>query len=157
MVAEAHPFCYISGSDPSDPSAPRRAAQEVRGNLSKSKDKLPGLVADAAGWALERKTLDPVLLDVRGLCSYADFLLVLGGSSGRQVRAIAESIRRGMRADGHKTLGSEGTDEGRWVLLDYGEVVVHIFLDELRDFYDLESLWAEAPRLGMNVPSKATS
>ena len=124
-------------------------------NLSKSKVQLPAAVADAVGWALEKNSLDPVLLDVRGLCSYADFLLVLGGRSGRQVRAIAETIRRGMRNDGHRTLGSEGTDEGRWVLLDYGEVVVHVFLDELRDFYDLESLWVEAPRLSMNVPSKA--
>lgn len=123
--------------------------------MSKPQAKLPTIVADATGWALEKKAQEPVLLDVRGLCSYADFLLVLAGSSGRQVRAIAESIRRGMRSDGHRTLGAEGADEARWVLLDYGEVVVHIFLDELRDFYDLESLWVEAPRLSLNVPSKS--
>ncbi len=113
------------------------------------------MVADATGWALEKNALDPVLLDVRGLCSYADFLLILGGRSVRQVRAVAESVRRGMRADGHRTLGSEGLDQGRWVLLDYGEVVVHIFLDELRDFYDLESLWVDAPRIGLDVPPKS--
>lgn len=123
--------------------------------MSKSQKKLPAIVADAMGWALEKKTLDPALLDVRGLCAYADFLLIGGGRSGRQVRAIAESIQRGMRADGHRPLGAEGTDEGRWVLLDYGEVVVHIFQDELRDFYDLESLWAEAPRVPLNVPPKS--
>ncbi len=123
--------------------------------MSKSKAELPTIVADAAGWALEKNALDPALLDVQGLCSYADFLLVLAGKSGRQVRAIAESIRRGMRADGHRTLGSEGADQARWVLLDYGEVVVHIFRDELRDFYDLESLWVEAKRLPLNVPSKS--
>lgn len=123
--------------------------------MSKPQQQLPTLVSDAAGWALERKTLDPALLDVTGLCSYTDFLLILGGKSGRQVRAIAESIQRGMRSDGHRPLGTEGANEGRWVLLDYGELVVHIFLDELRDFYDLESLWVDAPRLGMNVSPKS--
>ncbi|MFH2009060.1 MAG: ribosome silencing factor [bacterium] len=108
---------------------------------------LPPVVAAATGWALEKKALDPVLLDVRGLCAYADFLLVLGGRSTRQVKAVAESISRGMRQDGHRSLGQEGANEGRWVLLDYGEVVVHIFLEELREFYDLESLWVEAPRV----------
>ena len=115
--------------------------------MSDTDKAIPEIVGTVTGWAMEKQALDPVLLDVRGLCSYADFLLVLGGSSTRQVKAIADSIGRGMRKDGHRTLGSEGTDDGRWVLLDYGEVVVHIFLDELREFYDLESLWAEAPRL----------
>ncbi len=109
---------------------------------------------DAVGWALEKKALDPTLIDVRGLCSYADFLLILGATSGRQVRAISETVRRGMRSDGHRTLGSEGADEGRWVLLDYGELVIHIFIDELRDFYDLESLWVDAPRLTLDVPAR---
>jgi ribosome-associated protein len=136
------------------PVRERRTAQEVTGTLSKPQELSP-IAADAMGWALEKKAQDPALLDVRGLCSYADFLLILGGRSSRQVRAVAESIRRGMRSDGHRTLGAEGADEGRWVLLDYGEVVVHIFLEELRDFYDLESLWVEAPRVGLDVPAKS--
>lgn len=107
----------------------------------------PAVVVDALRWAQEKQALDPVLLDVRGICGYADYLLVAAGRSTRQVRAVADAILRGMRQDGHRSLGAEGMDEARWVLLDFGDVVIHVFLEELRDFYDLEGLWAEAPRL----------
>lgn len=106
----------------------------------------PEVVEAAIRYALEKQAMDPVLLDVRGLCSYTDYLLILGGRSSRQVRAVAEAILRGMRKEGHKPYGQEGLDEARWVLLDFGEVVVHTFQENLRDFYDLESLWVDAPR-----------
>ena len=117
---------------------------------------MPAAVLAATKWALEKNAQDPVLLDVRGLCGYTDFILILGGRSARQVKAIGDALARGMRGEGYRTLGYEGTDDGRWVLLDYGEVVVHVFLDELRAFYDLESLWDEAPRVSLQVPGGAS-
>lgn len=104
------------------------------------------MVSAAVDRVLERQALSPVLLDVRGLCGYTDFLLILGGRSPRQVRAVAEGVLRGLREDGYRPFGQEGLDESRWVLLDYSDVVIHILLEDLRDFYELESLWAEAPR-----------
>ena len=107
---------------------------------------LPAVVESAVNRATERQALSPTLLDVRGICGYTDYLLILSGRSSRQVRAIAEALLRGLREDGFRPYGQEGLDDARWVLLDYSDVVVHVFLEELRDFYELESLWAEAPR-----------
>jgi ribosome-associated protein len=104
------------------------------------------VVLAAIRWALEKQALEPVLLDVRGLCSYTDYLLILGGRTSRQVKAVAEALLRGMRTEGYKPFGSEGLDESRWVLLDFGDVVIHVFQEDLREFYDLESLWVDAPR-----------
>jgi ribosome-associated protein len=111
----------------------------------------PDVVQAAVRWALEKQALQPVLLNVQGLCTYTDFLLILGGRSTRQVAAVAESILQGMKQDGFRTIGTEGLDESRWVLMDYGELVVHVFLDELRDFYDLESLWIDARRIELDA------
>ena len=121
--------------------------------MTENADGAPPVVESAIRWALEKQALDPVLMDVRGLCSYTDYLLVLGGRSSRQVRAVAEAILRGMRKDGYKPYGQEGLDEARWVLLDFGDVVIHTFHEDLRDFYDLEGLWAEAPRRQLRAAS----
>jgi ribosome-associated protein len=115
--------------------------------LTEAKKATHPLALAAVRWAGEKSAVDPALLDLRELCSYTDYLLVLGGRSTRQVRAIAEAIVDGMRSEGHRTLGTEGLTEGRWALLDFGRVVVHVFLEELREHYDLESLWDEAPRV----------
>lgn len=101
---------------------------------------------------MERQAISPVLMDVRGLCGYTDYLLILAGRSPRQVRGIAEGVLRGLREDGFRPFGQEGFDEARWVLLDYSDVVLHIFMEDLRDFYELESLWAEAPRWALETP-----
>jgi ribosome-associated protein len=89
-----------------------------------------------------------VVLDVRGLTSFTDFLVVASGTSDRQVRAIGENIEKTVSlANGPKTIGREGYATGDWVLVDFGEVVVHLFNDDQRQFFDLESLWSSAPRL----------
>lgn len=124
-------------------------------SLRKTKEALPPIVSAAVDRVLERQALDPVLLDVRGLCGYTDYLLILGGRSPRQVRAVAEGVLRGLRQDGFRPYGQEGMDESRWVLLDYSDVVIHILLEELRDFYELESLWAEAPRKALVAAAPA--
>jgi len=99
-----------------------------------------------ASICLDKKALDISILDVRGMTSYADYLVLASGESDRQVTAIAEGIDEKLKAQGVRPLGSEGRETGTWVLLDYGEVVVHLFLTEVRASYDLDGLWADAPR-----------
>ena len=97
--------------------------------------------------ALGKKALQVVLLDVRELTSVADAFLICSGRSNRQVTAIAEHVLRFLKKRGKKPLSVEGKNEGHWVLLDYGEVIIHIFYEPLRNFYDLEGLWIDAKRI----------
>lgn len=96
------------------------------------------------------KGLEPVILEVKDLCSFADFFAITSGRSTRQVLAIAHHLEETLSRAGIKPLGVEGLEEGLWVLMDYNDVVIHIFFHPFREFYDLEGLWAEAPR--MDVP-----
>jgi ribosome-associated protein len=96
---------------------------------------------------LERKAIDPVLFDVGGLTSFTDYFLIVAGGSTRQVQAITRHLVRSMRNSGLHALGVEGEQEGQWVLVDFGDLVVHIFYEPVRSFYDLEGLWVEAPRV----------
>ena len=109
----------------------------------------------ALALALDKKALEPVLLDVRELCSFCNYQLVLSGRSDRQVDAIAEGISIGLKADGLRPLGAEGARSGSWALLDYGDFVVHVFLHSAREHYDLEGLWSDAPRIEIDVPADA--
>jgi ribosome-associated protein len=95
----------------------------------------------------ERKARETVLFDVGGLTSMADYFLITSGGSTRQVQAITRHVLRKMRDAGFHSHGVEGEKEGQWVLIDYGDVVLHIFYEPVRSFYDLESLWIEAPRI----------
>lgn len=95
---------------------------------------------------LDKKALDVSILDVRGMTSYADYLVLASGESDRQVTAIADHLDERLKAQGTRPLGSEGRETGTWVLVDYGEVVVHLFYTEVRASYDLDGLWADAPR-----------
>jgi len=104
------------------------------------------LARRAAALALDKKALEVVILDVRGKTSYTDYVVVASGESERQVSATAEHIREQLKATGVTPIGSEGYETGHWVLLDYAEVVVHVFYTEARAFYDLEGLWSDAPR-----------
>lgn len=97
--------------------------------------------------ALERKAKDLTILSVRGLSSFTDYFVVCSGTSDRQVRAIADSIAQRMKESGVLPLGIEGRQAGGWILMDYGDVVVHIFLEPVREFYDMERLWSEAPSM----------
>ncbi|HSO18487.1 MAG TPA: ribosome silencing factor [Desulfosarcina sp.] len=97
--------------------------------------------------ALGKKARDPVLLDVRHLTSLADAFLICHGTSNRQVTAIAEHIQRDLKKQGIKALSVDGLKEGHWVLMDYGHVVVHVFYESTRSFYDLEGLWSDARRI----------
>jgi ribosome-associated protein len=109
----------------------------------------------ALALALDKKALEPVLLDVRDLCSFCNYQLVVSGRSDRQVDAIADGISAGLKAEGLRPLGAEGARTGQWALLDYGDFVVHVFLHAAREHYDLEGLWSDAPRVPIDVPDEA--
>jgi len=97
--------------------------------------------------AAGRKVKDLVILDMRGLTSVADIFIICSGRSNRQVIAIADFIQLDLKNKGIRLLSVEGKQEGHWVLLDYGHVILHVFYEPLREFYDLESLWVDAKRI----------
>ncbi|MBI4639164.1 MAG: ribosome silencing factor [Candidatus Tectomicrobia bacterium] len=101
--------------------------------------------------ALEKKAHNVVVLDVRTLSSVTDYFFICSGNSGRQVQAIADAIHEILKKEGVISLGTEGYQEAKWVLIDYADLVIHIFYDEIRTYYDLESLWGEAPRVELKV------
>ncbi len=129
-------------------STPREA--DVRGR----RESLATAKAAIAA-ALEKKAVEPVLIDVCGRASYADFIGVVSGRSDRQVDAIADGICEAMAERGRRPLGREGSRNGRWVLIDFGDVVLHVFYHPLREVFDLESLWIDAPRVKLQIPAEA--
>jgi ribosome-associated protein len=102
------------------------------------------IVVDAA---LDKKARDVVALDVRESVSFADSFVIATGSSDRHVRSIVDGIEESLRTAGEKPLGIEGAEEGRWVLMDCDDVIVHVFQRDVREHYDLERLWSDAPKL----------
>ena len=108
-----------------------------------------GVVRVAAHAALEKKAIDLAVLDLQGLSSIADFFLVCSARSTTQAETIAEAVRRALRSEGVRPRHNEGSAESGWLLLDYGDVVMHVFLEETRGFYALERLWGDAPLLSV--------
>ncbi len=96
---------------------------------------------------LEKKAENVVILDLENRSSVADYFVVCSGFSDRQVKSIADYVSDEVRELGTKPLSEEGMVEGRWSLIDFGAVIVHVFQDHLRDFYNLEGLWQDAPRI----------
>ena len=105
------------------------------------------VVRVAARAALEKKAIELVVLDLQGLSSVADFFLVCSARSAPQADTIAEAIRGALRAKGVRPRHNEGSAESGWLLLDYGDVVMHVFLEETRVYYALERLWGDAPSI----------
>ncbi|MBN2179513.1 MAG: ribosome silencing factor [Deltaproteobacteria bacterium] len=97
--------------------------------------------------ALKKKAKDLIILKVQELSSFTDFFVICSGSSDRQVQAIADSIETDLKKSGVLPLGIEGGRSGKWILMDYGDVVVHVFYEATREFYDIERLWADAPSM----------
>lgn len=91
---------------------------------------------------LEKKAGSPVIINVREISAFADYFVICSGTSDRQVRAIASSLRENLKKSDLFPLGVEGETEGKWALLDYDDIIVHVFLDSVRAFYDLERLWS---------------
>jgi ribosome-associated protein len=100
----------------------------------------------------DKKALDVVAIDVRGLANFADYFIMCTGRTDRQVKAIHDSVREGMRDRfGLIPTRTEGERERRWILLDYGDCIAHVMLPETREYYRLEQLWADAPRLELDL------
>lgn len=106
------------------------------------------LAAVAARAASDKLGSDTVVLEVGQILAITDAFVITSGANARQVRTIAEEVEEAVKADGGPSpIRIEGLDDARWVLLDYGDFVVHVFLDEARRYYDLERLWSDAPRV----------
>jgi ribosome-associated protein len=135
-----------------------RALAETPARTRASEAELADTKALAVGAmeaALDKHAIAPVLIDVSAMGSYTDFIGIVSGRSDRQVDAIAENICQALKLRGRHLLGQEGTGSGRWTLLDFGAFVIHVFYHPVREFYDLESLWIEAPRVKLDVPPEA--
>jgi ribosome-associated protein len=104
------------------------------------------LLSAIVGYAEDKKAIDVVELDLRGLLGYTDYFLVCSGNTGRQAKAIHDGIHEGLKQE-HHTMPRrvEGSAQGGWIVMDYLDVVVHIFTPETREFYRLEQLWGEVP------------
>jgi ribosome-associated protein len=133
------------------PAAEARPPARGAADLAETRE----LAIAAMEAALDKRALVPILIDVSAMGSYTDFIGVVSGRSDRQVDAIAEGIGLAMKARGIYPLGREGSGTGRWTLLDFGAFVIHVFYHPVREFYDLESLWIEAPRVKLDVPPEA--
>jgi ribosome-associated protein len=104
---------------------------------------------------MAHKGVAPVILRVKGMCAFADYFVIASGTSRRHVMALAQHLEEELARVGVKPLGVEGLQDGHWILLDFNDVVVHIFLQPMREFYDLEGLWAEAEEVTFdNLPSE---
>ncbi|PIE33238.1 ribosome silencing factor [candidate division KSB3 bacterium] len=109
--------------------------------------------------ARDKKALDPVLLEVSEVSTYADYFFICSGRSVIQVKALVSAIEQALKERGILPLHVEGLSEGRWVLLDYDELIIHIFLEETRTFYNLERLWNDVPHTSFaddSAPAEAS-
>jgi ribosome-associated protein len=113
--------------------------------VSPSSVDMPRDVARVVDLLFDRKALEVTLLDLRGVSSATDWFVVAGGTSDTHVGAIADGVIDGLKKDGVRPLNVEGQREGRWVLIDYFDFVVHVFHPAAREFYQLERLWGDAP------------
>ena len=118
-------------------------------------------MTDASSWertlvltrlALEKKACDLVVMDVRGLTSIADYFIICSGRSDRQVQSIAQGLEENSAEHGIRLFAVEGTGRGHWVLMDFSDVIVHIFYEPVRKFYDLDGLWGHAPKAELPEP-----
>jgi ribosome-associated protein len=112
------------------------------------KVKICGMLAE------EKKAQDVVIMKLDDLTDIADYFLVASGTSERHVRTIADSVETGMKERGVKPYSVEGHRDGRWIIVDYQNIIVHIFLEQLRELYDLESLWIEAKKFRIENEKK---
>ncbi len=121
-------------------------------DLLTASDRARELVQAAAEAADDKQAFDPVALDVSGVLAFADAFLLLSGRNERQVNAIADAVEDQLQELGTRRLRREGAGEGRWVLLDFGDLVVHVFHEEERLYYALERLWRDCPVIPVALP-----
>lgn len=132
----------VSSATAESPTAPTTTAAEIR-------EQSLNLAKAAAKAAAENKGQDIVVLDVSKQTSIFDFFLIATGTSRRQLHAISDEIDHALEALGERRMSTSGYDESRWIVLDYGGLIVHLFDEDTRQFYDLEGLWADSPRVDL--------
>ncbi|HEU4507843.1 MAG TPA: ribosome silencing factor [Pyrinomonadaceae bacterium] len=110
-------------------------------------DSLDERVFAALHAAAEKKALEPVVLDLREIASFTDYFVIVSGANERQVQAISDEVYESLKKSGHTAARVEGYKTAEWILLDYGDFVVHVFEQKARKFYDLERLWRESKRV----------
>ncbi len=98
----------------------------------------------------ERRAKSITAIDVRKMTSYTDMIVIVEGGSGRQVTSLAEHIIKALKKEKIKAFGMEGVKGGEWALLDYGHIIIHVFESKAKDFFDLEGLWSDAPRIDLS-------
>jgi ribosome-associated protein len=132
---------------PDLPAVDRAGVQAANQHGNVSVSKAERRVRLAARAALEKRALDLIVLDVQRVSGIADYFLICSGRSTTHIKTIMDAIRAELKADGVHALHAEGQPGSGWVLLDYGDVVVHLFLEETRAYYALERLWGDVPLL----------
>jgi ribosome-associated protein len=117
--------------------------------LNKEEDLMKGreIALFAARIADDKKGTDIVAYDVRGMSDITDYLVIVTAHSKAQIRAIVESIHKELKQVGVRKMGREGSESGQWILVDYADCVIHVFSEQLREYYGLESVWGDAPKL----------
>jgi len=115
--------------------------------LKRKKDDTKKRVILCVNAALEKKAKNIIILNMQKVTSFADYSIVCSGNSDRQVQSIAQAIEENMKKNGFLPLGIEGEKTAQWILMDYADIIVHVFYEPVRDFYDMERLWSDAPRM----------
>jgi ribosome-associated protein len=115
------------------------------------------IVIECVNAALEKKAKDLVVLKVKDVSSFADYFMICSGGSSRQVQGIVDSVEGRLKKCGFLPLGVEGANSGQWVLIDYGDVVVHVFYEPVREFYDIERLWSDVPVMAVEETVQSIS
>ena len=115
------------------------------------------IAVTAARAAAAKQAVDVTILDVHGLIVITDYFVICSGQTDRQIKTLVEEVEKAVRDIGEKPIRREGDTDSGWVLLDYIDVVVHVFAQQEREYYDLERLWRDAPRLGWNGSEQAAA
>jgi ribosome-associated protein len=153
-LAGARQPSTFGGARPTPLGSSRRSAvtQDVTGASSVASDAARSTAAAIAAAAIDKKAVAVEILDVAGKVDYADFLVIMTGRSDRHAQALAQGIEEALRERSKRPVAVEGLPNGTWVLMDFGDVVVHVFQDEARQLYDIEGLWLDARRLPVASP-----
>ncbi len=133
----------------------RRGASRGRRPAQKAKQISSDEKARRAQSALiDGRAADPVLLDMRAVTLITDYFLICHGTSNVHIRGLADAVLEALKGEKLRHYGTEGHREARWILIDYGDLIVHIFAEDQREFYDLERLWSDAPRVAPPATSQ---
>lgn len=159
---DAFPFSVVRWAQENVPTSLTNLSYNPQPDASaETLETLQPSQASTSNWAVAaqaaeaKKAMDLQVLDLREVTSFTDFFIICTASSGRQGQAIADEIGKQLKERGEKPVSVEGYDSAEWILMDYGDFLVHIFSESARSYYDLERLWRHAKRLAVPAPEQA--